>query len=167
MKIALFSLGILLSSFVASASTSSCVVSTPEGQKTVRLTGGSFQIDGDSPQKVMRRATLNFTTQQVDNCNFGVDKDENFKACLQSTLSTLDEYQEGLPLTLAYIRYHAKRGQQIVTFTTNAVARGKMHYLAEFNPAFGTSGFIQFFDKSQNLVGQIYEPGFGMLLDCK
>ncbi len=172
MKIALFSLGILLFSFVASASTSNCVVSTPEGQKTVHLTqymptGGSVQIDKDSPQKVLRRTTLNFTAKQVDQCTFGADSDENFEACLKSTFGPLDKYEQGLPLSLAYIRYHAKRGRQIVAFDTSAVASGKVHYLSEFNPAFGTSGFIQFFDKNQKLVGQIYEPGFGMLLDCK
>lgn len=167
MKIALFSFGLMLFSFMALASTSNCVLSTPEGQKIVRLTSSGVQIDADSPQKVIRSANLNFTTRQVDQCNFGLDKDENFKACLQSTLGAFDEYQESLPQTLGYIRYHAKRGNPIVTFNTKAVASGKMHYLSEFNPAFGVSGFIQFFDKNQKLVGQIYEPGLGSMLECK
>lgn len=172
MKIALLSIGVIVFSIGASAAKSSCVVTTSVGKRTVSLiqympTGGTVQVGNEVPQNVIRRVSLNFTAQQVDQCRFGFASDESFKTCLQSKFGSLDEYREALPVTLAYIRFEAKRNLDFVSFNTDAVASGKMHYLAEFNPAFGTSAFVQFFDKNQNLVGQIYEPGLGMMLDCK
>ena len=115
------------------------------------------------PVRGLYEVSMSLTSAQLDRCGFGRVSDTQFKSCLTDTFGALNAYQEGLPLTLAYIRLH----NSLVSFDTLTVASGRMYYLSEFNPAYGVRAFVQFFDQKNNLVGQIYQPGLGAMLDCK